>query len=128
MTIMRFAAGLSSVLACCLLTPQVASATAPAFLVVDKSTVAPGELVRVSAGCPLGEGVNHVGSAAFAPTGHDGPYSGNGGVARLTAQAAGAAAGRAVIRPDAAPGRYDVTLRCGGGHAGTTTLDVRFAG
>ncbi|GAB3499879.1 hypothetical protein [Amycolatopsis cihanbeyliensis] len=101
-----------------------ATATPAPFLRVDKTTVSPGMVVHVSAYCGRREGLNHVGSAAFAPTGHDGPYQGNGGVVVFTERTPGGGEGYAEIRADAVPGTYYVGQRCGGGNAGGLTLTV----
>ncbi|MFF5986374.1 hypothetical protein [Prauserella flavalba] len=101
-----------------------APASAGSLLLVDKSTVSPGGVVHVTARCPLAEGISHVGSPAFTATGHDGPYTGNGGVAVFTEHVGGMGSGHARIRSDAAPGTYPVVLRCGGGHAAEVPLTV----
>ncbi|PXY17211.1 hypothetical protein BAY59_37270 [Prauserella coralliicola] len=122
MKILRLALSVPvAALACTLVT---APAAASSVLFVDKSTVSPGEVVHVTARCPLAEGINHVGSPAFTATGHDGPYTGNGGVAVLTEHVGGVGSGHARIRTDAAPGTYPVVLRCGGGHAADVQLTV----
>ncbi|MBK1783978.1 hypothetical protein [Prauserella cavernicola] len=122
MKILRFALGAPVAVLACLLTAS--PATADATLLVDKSIVSPGEVVHVTAKCPYAEGISHVGSPAFAATGADGPYAGNGGVAVLTARSGGFGIGRAEIRADIAPGVYPVVLRCGGGNAGTVELTI----
>lgn len=103
----------------------VAAADTGAYLRLDHTTVHRGELVHVVAGCGDGSLLNLVGSEAFAPTGQDGPYDGDGGVAVFTRQANGLAVGAATIRADIAPGRYHVGERCGGGNAGGLDLTLR---
>jgi hypothetical protein len=102
-----------------------ASAGTGAYLRLDHTTVHRGELVHVVAGCGDGSLLNLVGSEAFAPTGQDGPYDGDGGVAVFTRQADGLLSGAATIRADIAPGRYHVGERCGGGNAGGLDLTLR---
>jgi hypothetical protein len=103
----------------------VAFAGTGAYLRLDHMTVHKGDLVHVVAGCGDGGLLNLVGSEAFAPTGQDGPYDGDGGVAVFTRQANGLAVGAATIRADIAPGRYHVGERCGGGNAGGLTITLR---
>ena len=91
---------------------------------LDHASYAPGQVVKLSVSC-AGDGLNYVGSTAFKPTGHDGPYTGNGGTAKITSQQGGELHGYAVIAPHAKPGKYDVGQRCGGGNAGGTELTVR---
>ncbi|MFI6024352.1 hypothetical protein [Amycolatopsis magusensis] len=93
------------------------------FLKLDKEIVRAGEQVRVVAGCGV-DGLNFVGSAAFAPTGQDGPYTGNGGVAVFDVRTTAVSWGSATVRADAMPGSYQVSERCGGGHAGSKELTV----
>ncbi|MGC7095879.1 hypothetical protein ACPZ19_14500 [Amycolatopsis lurida] len=93
------------------------------FLRLDKEIVRAGEQVRVVAGCGV-EGLNLVGSTAFAPTGQDGPYTGNGGVAVFTVRSSALSWGTATVRADAMPGVHPVSERCGGGHAGSRELTV----
>ncbi|WP_157357338.1 hypothetical protein [Amycolatopsis nigrescens] len=102
----------------------IASAESGAYLELDRTTVAQGETVNVLARCDTGEALNLVGSEAFAPTGQDGPYEGNGGVAVFTREVAGNLEGQAGIRTDVAPGTYRVTERCGGGNAGGVDITV----
>ncbi|AXB46891.1 hypothetical protein [Amycolatopsis albispora] len=99
------------------------ASTTGAFLTLDKEIVRAGEQVRVLAGCGV-EGLNLVGSTAFAPTGQDGPYTGNGGVAVFAVRSSALSWGTATVRADAAPGVYQVSERCGGGHAGSRELTV----
>lgn len=104
-------------------TAAVASAADVPSLHLDQRTYAPGEVVELSADC-AGDGLNFIGSAAFAPTGHDGPYTGNGGVATITAQRDGVSRGHAVIAADTEPGDYHVGQRCSGGNAGGVMITV----
>lgn len=102
----------------------VASADGGTYLHLDRTTVATGDTVHVSAKCDDGEGLNFVGSEAFTPTGDDGPYQGNGGVVPFHDRSDGSATGETVIRADVAPGVYHVGQRCGGGNAGGVDLTV----
>lgn len=102
----------------------MASADPEASLQLDKTSVAPGDTVNVVATCGAGEGVNMVGSEAFAPTGQDGPYTGNGGTAVFGDDQRGdEKQGIATIR-DVGPGTYHVGQRCGGGNAGGLEIHV----
>ena len=97
------------------------SAAAPSriSLRVRPTIVAPGALVRVSGnadGCPRGDVVMAL-SRAFAGPG----FAGLGGIsARVRARGAFSGTGR--VRRYAAPGRYRVTARCGGGNLGVSAF------
>jgi hypothetical protein len=95
-----------------------------AYLRLDRTVAHEGDSVKIFARCGAGELLGLVGSEAFAPTGQDGPYEGNGGVARFTARIDDGLAGEATIRRDIAPGHYHVGQRCGGGNAGGLELTV----
>jgi len=101
----------------------MAGETVP-YLKLDRTIVSTGDHIKVFARCGGGELLNLVGSEAFAPTGADGPYEGNGGVAHFTARIDDGLEGEATIRDGIAPGHYHVGQRCGGGNAGGAELTV----
>jgi hypothetical protein len=120
------AASIAGISAACLIGGSAAVAvadTAP-FVHLHPTVVSAGDRVNVTAGCgDSGEGLNWVGSHAFAPTGNDGPWEGNGGVARITKVVNGTYYGYATIA-NVQPGSYWVGERCGGGNAGGVYISV----
>lgn len=90
-------------------------------LVLDKTVVRAGEVVHVS-GDAGQESFNWVASAAFVRQAND-PYPGDGGSAVVTVDANGHYEGDATIAP-VAPGDYTVSVRIGGGNAGSATVTV----
>jgi hypothetical protein len=91
-------------------------------LVLNKTVLRAGEVVHVS-GDAGAESFNWVGSEAFTPRAND-PYPGEtGGSAEVTVDANGHYEGDATIAP-VAPGDYTVSVRIGGGNAGSATITV----
>ena len=109
---MRFAAPIVAVLAAGLLAGAGSAAASTVTLVAAPTVVAPGAPVRVSAAsspCLRGDQVTLISSA----------YPGHAfGIGAVYGRAGrhGAFSVRARIRRDARPGRYHVSVRCGGGN------------
>lgn len=121
----RISAVLTVLSTAALLTAGAAAAGASAAPVqLSKATVQAGDVVEVS-GEAGQEGLNWVASAAFVrQTDEDGdPYPGNGGSAHVTTDADGHFHGSARVA-QVAPGSYDVSVRIGGGNAGSVTITV----
>lgn len=90
-------------------------------ITLDHTHVQPGDTVHIT-GRSGPEALNWVASKAFVRQPHD-PYPGEGGSAVITSHHDGHFAGHATI-VDVPPGTYDVSVRIGGGNAGSVPITV----
>lgn len=100
---------------------SVAASPGAAPVSLSKTSAHVGELVEVS-GEAGREGLNWVASGAFVRQ-QDDPYPGDGGSARVHTDRDGHFHGTARIAA-VPPGSYPVSVRIGGGNAGSVTIKV----